>query len=216
MGKYSESPIDNIQGYLGNIESILEGMDAQLKKLAAAQPNNNTELESLKGELASIRNAMDEIRKENSLVSASMNTIAEAIDTVPTEEERKRQHQEDLQFIVDNTKRNVTVDLEPSSKSMLENIPVDTERKIRKFVDKNVERVQERESWARYENWAWRVIALFCAVSSFLYWLIPRVKELNLDSGAGGFLLLVLLVIIVFFSFIGVYKWGKSQGRGWF
>ena len=92
MGKYSENPIDNLQGYLGNIEMILERMEERQKELAAApsQSADDSELESIKGELSSIRTAIDEIRKDNGLVSASMNTVAEAIGTVPTEEERTK------------------------------------------------------------------------------------------------------------------------------
>ena len=124
MGKYSENPIDNIQGYLSNIEIVLSRMEAQQKELAAApsQSADNSELESMKDELSSIRTAIDEIRKDNGLISASMNTVAEAIGTVPTEEERKRQHQEDLQSIIDNTRKHVTVDLDPSTKRQLDNI----------------------------------------------------------------------------------------------
>ena len=36
MGKYSENPIDNIQGYLNNIEMVLERMEARHKELAEA------------------------------------------------------------------------------------------------------------------------------------------------------------------------------------
>ena len=124
MGKYSENPIDNIQGYLNNIEMVLARMEAQQKEHAAApsQSADNSELESMKDELSSIRTAIDEIRKDNGLVSASMNTVAEAIGTVPTEEERKRQHQEDLQYVIDNTRKHVTVDLDPSTKAQLNNI----------------------------------------------------------------------------------------------
>ena len=77
MGKYSENPIDNLQGYLGNIEMILERMEERQKELAAApsQSADDSELESIKGELSSIRTAIDEIRKDNGLVSASMNTV---------------------------------------------------------------------------------------------------------------------------------------------
>ena len=32
MGKYSENPIDNIQGYLNNIEMVLARMEAQQKR----------------------------------------------------------------------------------------------------------------------------------------------------------------------------------------
>ena len=124
MGKYSENPIDNIQGYLNNIEMVLARMEAQQKEQAAApsQSADNSELESMKDELSSIRTAIDEIRKDNGLISASMNTVAEAIGTVPMEEERKRQHQEDLQSIIDNTRKHVTVDLDPSTKKQLDNI----------------------------------------------------------------------------------------------
>lgn len=124
MGKYSENPIDNIQGYLNNIEMVLARMEAQQKEHAAApsQSADNSELESMKDELSSIRTAIDEIRKDNGLVSASMKTVAEAIGTVPTEEERKRQHQEDLQYVIDNTRKHVTVDLDSSTKAQLNNI----------------------------------------------------------------------------------------------
>ena len=124
MGKYSENPIDNIQGYLGNIEMVLARMEAQQKKQAAApsQSADNSELESMNDELSSIRTAIDEIRKDNGLISASMNTVAEAIGTVPTEEERKKQHQEDLQYVIDNTRKHVTVDLDLSTKKQLDNI----------------------------------------------------------------------------------------------
>ncbi len=124
MGKYSENPIDNLQGYLSNIEMILERMEKQQKELAAvtSQSADNSELESMKDELSSIRTAINEIRKDNGLITASMNTVAEAIGTVPTEEERNRLHQKDLQYIIDNTKKNVTVDLDPSSKAQLNNI----------------------------------------------------------------------------------------------
>lgn len=124
MGKYSENPIDNLQGYLGNIEMILERMEERQKEPAAApsQSADDSELESIKGELSSIRMAIDEIRKDNGLVSASMNTVAEAIGTVPTEEERKKQHQEDLQYIIDNTKKQVTVNLSQQTLTQLNNI----------------------------------------------------------------------------------------------
>lgn len=124
MGKYSENPIDNIQGYLNNIEMVLARMEAQQKEHAAApsQSADNSELESMKDELSSIRTAIDEILKDNGLVSASMKTVAEAIGTVPTEEERKRQHQEDLQYVIDNTRKHVTVDLDSSTKAQLNNI----------------------------------------------------------------------------------------------
>ena len=207
MGKYNENALDNIE--MGQ-----ERLEAQLKKLAETPSSfdDSSEMQSLKEEQSSIRAAMDEIRKDIGIISASMNTVAEAIGTVPTEEELQKQHQKDLQFIIDNAKGNVKVDLDPSTKAQLKNIHVG----IGKVVEEKLEHARERESWARCENLAWRVIALFCSVSAFLYWLIPRIKELNLDSGAGGFLLLVLLVIIVFFSLVGVYKWGKSQGNSLF
>ena len=57
MGKYSENPIDNIQGYLNNIEMVLERMEARHKELAEAlsQSADNSEQEA-------IRTAIDEIR----------------------------------------------------------------------------------------------------------------------------------------------------------
>lgn len=117
MGKYSENPIDNIQGYLDNIEMLLE---RQAK--APAPSTGSSELEAMKEELSTIKSAIDEIRKDNGLISASMNTVAEAIGTVPTEDERKQQHQEDLQYIIDNTKNKVIVDLDSSTKSQLNSI----------------------------------------------------------------------------------------------
>ena len=117
MGKYSENPIDNIQGYLDNIEMLLE------KQAKAPAPSTGSpELEAMKEELSTIKSAIDEIRKDNGLISASMNTVAEAIGTVPTEDERKQQHQEDLQYIIDNTKKKVIVDLDLSTKAQLNNI----------------------------------------------------------------------------------------------
>ena len=103
---------------------VLARMEAQQKELAAApsQSADNSELESMKDELSSIRSAIDEIRKDNGLISASMHTVAEAIGTVPTEEERKKQHQEDLQYVIDNTRKHVTIDLDPSTKAQLNNI----------------------------------------------------------------------------------------------
>ena len=117
MGKYSENPIDNIQGYLDNIEMMLE------KHAKAPAPSTgSSELEAMREELSSIKSAIDEIRKDNGLISASMNTVAEAIGTLPTEDERKQQHQEDLQYIINNTKKQVTVDLNPSTRTKLDNI----------------------------------------------------------------------------------------------
>ncbi len=118
MGKYSENPIDNLQGYLSNIEMILERIEVQQKELAETSSNENSGQEALND----IRKAINDIRKDNGLVTASMNTIAEAIGTVPTEEERNRLHQKDLQYIIDNTKKNVTVDLNPATKAQLNNI----------------------------------------------------------------------------------------------
>lgn len=124
MGKYSENPIDNLQGYLGNIEMILERMEERQKKLAAAPSpsSDGSELEELKEELSSIRTAIDTIRNDNGLISSSMKTVAGAIGTIPTEEERKKQHQEDLQYIIDNTKKEVTVNLPQQTLTQLNNI----------------------------------------------------------------------------------------------
>ena len=124
MGKYSENPIDNIQGYLGNIEMMLERMEKQQKEQAAAPSpsSDGSELEELKEELSSIRTAIDTIRNDNGLISSSMKTVAGAIGTIPTEEERKRLHQDDLQYIIDNTKKQVTVGLDPETTAKLDKI----------------------------------------------------------------------------------------------
>ena len=60
MGKYSENPLDDILGYLVSIERNLEKQGTQ---------RDNTELDSLRGKLSSISAAIEEIRKDNGLVS---------------------------------------------------------------------------------------------------------------------------------------------------
>ena len=115
MGKYSENPLDDILGYLVSIERNLEKQGTQ---------RDNTELDSLRGKLSSISAAIEEIRKDNGLVSESMNTIAEAIGTVPTAEEREKQHQSDIEYIIENTKQRVVFDFSPKTKEQLDNISV--------------------------------------------------------------------------------------------
>ena len=115
MGKYSENPLDDILGYLVSIERNLEKQGTQ---------RDNTELDSLRGKLSSISAAIEEIRKDNGLVSKSMNTIAEAIGTVPTAEEREKQHQSDIEYIIENTKQRVVFDFSPKTKEQLDNISV--------------------------------------------------------------------------------------------
>ena len=115
MGKYSENPLDDILGYLVSIERNLEKQGTQ---------RDNTELDSLRGKLSSISAAIEEIRKDNGLVSESMNTIAEAIGTVPTAEEREKQHQSDIEYIIENTKPRVVFDFSPKTKEQLDNISV--------------------------------------------------------------------------------------------
>ena len=115
MGKYSENPLDDILGYLVSIERNLEKQGTQ---------RDNTALDSLRGKLSSISAAIEEIRKDNGLVSESMNTIAEAIGTVPTAEEREKQHQSDIEYIIENTKQRVVFDFSPKTKEQLDNISV--------------------------------------------------------------------------------------------
>ena len=115
MGKYSKNPLDDILGYLVSIERNLEKQGTQ---------RDNTELDSLRGKLSSISAAIEEIRKDNGLVSESMNTIAEAIGTVPTAEEREKQHQSDIEYIIENTKQRVVFDFSPKTKEQLDNISV--------------------------------------------------------------------------------------------
>lgn len=252
MGKYSENPIDNIQGYLENIEMVLREMQEQQRKLAEAplsSPDNH-KLETMREDVSSIRSSIAEIRKENEILSASMNTVAEAIGSVPSEEERKLQHQDDLKYIINNTKERVTVDLDPSTKAQLNEIyggikgfeatvknagaivgkqisdnasklskPLDDladtfEKRIGDFVEKKADSAANDASRARVENRIWRIVASLCAISSFLVWLIPKVKENNI--GAEGFLFSVIAVLLVLYGYVGAYNWGKSKGNGWF
>ena len=124
MGKYSEDPLDNLVGYLEDFEIRLERMEKQQKELSAAasKPSDNSEINSLKEQLASIRADVDGMRKENSTISKAMNTVAEAIGTVPTEEKRNKQHQQDLQFVVDTAKKQITVSLDADTNMNLHSI----------------------------------------------------------------------------------------------
>lgn len=106
MGKYSENPIDNLEGYLDNIEMIVEKMEKRQKEHTEAAPpsSDGSDLKAVRAGISAIKAAIKEIKKDNDLVSASMNTIAEAIGTVPTEEERERQRREDQVFVVNYIK----------------------------------------------------------------------------------------------------------------
>ena len=209
MGKYSENPIDDIQGYLSNIEMVLERMEKQQKEQAAVPPQSadDSELESIKGELSSIRTAIDEIRKDNGLVSASMNTVAEAIGTVPTDDERKRQHQEDLEFVVNNAKKQVTVDLEPEIKVF--------EQRIGKFIDGKLAKASRNMESSVYENWFWRALFLIAGIAYFVIWLWPKIEDVHFPSGPLGVLCAVIGIVTTPLIFVAVYKWGKSNG-GWY
>ena len=247
MGKYSENPIDNIQGYLNNIEMVLERMEARHKELAEAlsQSADNSEQEA-------IRTAIDEIRKDNGLISASMNTVAEAIGTVPTEEERKMQHQEDLQYIIDNTKKEVTVNLPQQTLTQLNNIssgindfkaavnsagatvskqiadnagqlskPLDKlaatfEQRVSNFVEKKTEKATRNVESYVYENWFWRFVALISLSALFLLWLYPKIKDMDFPNGIEGFFYGTLIVSAIPLLLMGIYKWGKSNGNGWY
>lgn len=232
MGKYSENPIDNIQGYLGNIEMMLERIEKQQKEQAAAlsSSSDSSELDELKEEFSSIRTAIGEIRKDNGLISASMHTVAEAIGTVPTEEERKKQHQEDLQYIVNNTKQKVTVALPQDAMTQLNDITGG----IKKFDDtlKNAGNIigaaakNAAESAAKnttgnitssvVENWFWRVVCFVALIAYCLAWLFPKVQEIDFPNGMLGFALTVLIIICVCFAIMGVYKWGQMNGNGYY
>lgn len=247
MGKYSENPLDNIQGYLNNIEMVLERMEARHKELAEAlsQSADNSEQEA-------IRTAIDEIRKDNGLISASMNTVAEAIGTVPTEEERKKQHQEDLQYIIDNTKKQVTVKLPQQTLEQLNKIsndindfksavtsagatvskkiadnagqlskPLDKlaatfEQRVNKFVEKKTEQATRNAEAYVYENWFWRFLALISLSALFLLWLYPKIKYMDFPNDIEGFFYATIIVSVIPLILIGVYKWGKSNGNGWY
>ncbi len=223
MGKYSENPIDNLQGYLSNIEMILERMEAQQKKLAETSSNDNSEQEALND----IRKAINDIRKDNGLITASMNTVAEAIGTVPTEEERNRLHQKDLQYIIDNTKKNVTVDLDPATKAQLNNIDgklseplnklaANFEKRIGKVVEKKAKSAENSDMWRTIEIWFWRTVFFLCAIALFILWMWPKIEDIEFPGGAEGFLYSVLGFLIVSLILVGIYKWGKSNGNGYY
>ena len=220
MGKYSENPIDNIQGYLGNIEMMLERMEKQQKEQAAAPSpsSNGSELEELKEELSSIRTAIDTIRNDNGLISSSMKTVAGAIGTIPTEEERKRQHQEDLQYIIDNTKKQVDVTIDSATVTKLDNI----NKGIKDFnaalknsgdvigtaakdaAEKAAGKASGKVTSTVIENWVWRVVALFAVASLFWLWLEPQLQSHDIPT-----LLIIIGIMAVPLILYFAYKMGE-------
>lgn len=232
MGKYSENPIDNIQGYLGNIEMMLERMEKQQKEQAAAPSpsSDGSELEELKEELSSIRTAIDTIRNDNGLISSSMKTVAGAIGTIPTEEERKRLHQDDLQYIIDNTKKQVTVGLDPETTAKLDKISGGindfkttvnnagniVSKSISNAAEKAAEKATSNVTFSKVENWFWRIIFLIGGLACFVIWLYPQIEDIHFPNGALGILYTVLAILIVPLLFIGTYKWGKANGGSWY
>jgi len=148
MGKYSENPLDNLQGYLENIERIAEHVDTMLAELQKA-PSAGSDSEAI----ASLQAELVALRQNNNKMSTSMNTIAQAIGTVPTEEERNKQHQEDLEYIVKNAKKQITVGLDASANMSilkmsnqvqeLANAISDAETSFSRTVNDTVRKVEE-------------------------------------------------------------------------
>lgn len=243
MGKYSENALDDILGYLVNIERNLEKQGTQ---------RDNTELDSLRGKLSSISAAIEEIRKDNGLVSESMNTIAEAIGTVPTAEEREKQHQSDIEYIIENTKQRVVFDFSPKTKEQLDNISVgiaefkntvktagesvaeqinknagrlseplnrvasNFESKINRVIEKKAEKATESITMSIVENWVWRTLALISLIVWCLVWLYPKIREIDFPNGAEGFFYAVVGIICGVFLLCAIYQWGKMNGNSYY
>lgn len=125
MQKYSENPLDNLQGYLENIERVVEEL-ATKSAGGNSTASDSEKIAALKEDVSSIsatiRSLRSEIKSEINTLSDAVNTVAAAIGTVPTEEERKNQHENDLKYIVENSKKQVSVGLDPSAQEQIGSI----------------------------------------------------------------------------------------------
>lgn len=152
MQKYSENPLDNLQGYLENIERVVEELATKSAE-GNSTASDSEKIATLKEDVSSIRATIGSLRSEINTLSDAVNTVAAAIGTVPTEEERNKQHQEDLEYIVNNAKKQVTVGLDESANMRIFNMSSqvqelanaisDAETSFSRTIDATVRKVEE-------------------------------------------------------------------------
>jgi small-conductance mechanosensitive channel len=198
---------------LEKIASLLKGIETMNGKIA----DNYDVIDEMRSSLRKLHDQLQNIEvpdtrldeESREIISAASKTISNGINDINAA----------VNGAGDTIKKNIEESASQLSKplnKLVDDLSTDFKTKISKAVEKKVEDTTNSMTWAVVENWLWRSLFLVGGIAWFLVWLYPQIEDIQYPKGALGVLYTVLGILIIPLIFIGVYKWGKSNGNSWY